>query len=305
MSWPHLGCGLVTVPGILLHRPQHDGIRPLRDLRVHPRRRHRVFPDMLVGDRDRRVAKEQQQAGEQLVQQAAGRVQVAAGIDPLAPGLLRRQVLGGTDDLRGLRHGGLGVADRPGDAEVHHLDLAIAGQHHVAGLDVAVHDPVAVAVVQGAQHPVGDLQGPLGQQPAVLPEQVAQGAAVHILHDDVGDVRPVGVVLAGVVYRDDRRVVQRGGRLGLAAEPCLERLVPGQVLAEGLHRDDAVQADIPCPVHLGHAAPADDAVELIAAAEEAALCHVSHLSYPSWVVANRWSGVLIISPMTGGSSCTP
>ena len=87
----------------------------------------------------------------------------------------------------GLRHRGLRVADRPGDAEVHHLDLAGAGQHHVAGLDVAVHDPVAVAVLQRPQHPVGDLQRPLGQQPPVLAQQVAQGPAVHVLHHDVGD----------------------------------------------------------------------------------------------------------------------
>ena len=65
-------------------------------------------------------------------------------------------------------------------------------------------------------------------------------------------------------------------RLCLAAESGLERGVPGQVLAEGLHRDDTVEADVACPEHLGHAATPDDAVELVAAAEKPRLCHVSH-----------------------------
>src|SRR6185312_3971759 len=117
--------------------------------------------------------------------------------------LLRGQVLGGADDLGGLGHGGLRVADRAGDAEVHHLDVTGPGQHYVAGLDVPVHDAVAVAVVQRPQHAVGDLGRALGQQAAVIAEQVAQRAAVHVLHDDVGDGRVAHHVLAGVVDRDD------------------------------------------------------------------------------------------------------
>ena len=103
-----------------------------------------------------------------------------------------RQVLRGADHLGGLGHRGLGVADRPGDAEVHHLDLGRPGQHHVAGLDVPVHDAVAVAVVQRPQHPVGDLQRPLREQPPVVAEQFAQGPAVHVLHHDVRHVGRAG-----------------------------------------------------------------------------------------------------------------
>src|SRR5215467_3627119 len=324
---PHLGGGLVPLPRIFGHRSQHDGVRPCGHFRVDPRGRYRVLPHVLVGDRDRRVPQERGPAGEQFVEQAAGRVQVAAGVDPLTAGLLRGQVLRGADDLRRLRHRGLGVAHRPGDAEVHHLDLAGAGQHDVARLDIAVDDPVAVAVIQGTKYAVGDLEGPLRQQPAVVAQQVAQRTPVHVLHHDVGDVRPAGVVLTGVIHRDDRGVVQRGRRLGLPPEPCLEGLVPGQILAEGLHRNHAVEADITRPVHLSHATPPDDAVEFVAAAEEAGLCHVSHLSYPSWVVVSHradirhvmWAAAgaeltravpllvrfLIASPARPDTACTP
>ncbi len=236
---------------------------------------------MLIRDRDRGVAGEGRPSGQQLIQQAPGRVQVAAGIDPLAPCLLGGQVLRGADDLGRLRHRGLRVADGPGDAEVHHLDVPGPGQHHVAGLDVPVHDAVAVAVVKRPQHAVEDLHRPFRQQPAVFPQQVAQGAAVDVLHHDVGDRGGAYHVLAGVVDSDDRRVVQRRRGLGLAAEPGLEGLVPGEVLAERLDRHDAIQTDVSCPVDLGHAAAPDDAVELVAAAEQPGLGHVSHVKLPS------------------------
>src|SRR5690606_18065126 len=106
----------------------------------------RVLPDVLVGDRHRGVTGERRVPGEQLVQYAAGGVDVTAGVHPLAPGLLRREVLRRTDDLRRLRHSGRGVGHCPGDAEVHHLDVAVTGQHDVRRLDVAVNDATPVAV---------------------------------------------------------------------------------------------------------------------------------------------------------------
>ncbi len=65
----------------------------------------------------------------------------------------------------------------------------------------------------------------------------------------------------------------------LAAEPGLEGLVAGKIVAKGLHADDAVETNVAGPENLGHAAAPDDAVELIAAAQQPGLCHVSHLRY--------------------------
>ncbi len=158
----HIGRRLIPVGRVLLHGPEHDRVGPVRQVLVDPRRRDRGLPDVLVGDRHRGVAGERRASGQQLVQQAADRVKVRARVHPLAPGLLGREVLRGPDHLGGLRHRGLGVGDGAGDAEVHHLDLALQVQHDVAGLDVAVHDAGPVAVVQRAEHAVGDLQRPLG-----------------------------------------------------------------------------------------------------------------------------------------------
>ena len=241
---------------------------------------------MLVGDRDGGIAGERRPPGEQLVHQAARGVQVTAGVHPLAARLLRGKVLRGADDLRGLGHRGLVVAHRPGDAEVHHLDVAVTGDHDVARLDVPVHDAGLVTVIQRTEHAVDDLQCPFREQPVVGLQQVADGTAVHVLHDDVRNGKTGRHVLAGVVDRDDGRVVQRCGRLGLAAEPGLERLVPGQVDAERLDGDGAIEPDVVRSVHLGHAATSDDAIELVALTEQPGLCHISHSAKPSRVVAS-------------------
>src|SRR5690606_19514652 len=157
---------------------------------------------------------------------AAGGVDVAAGVHPLTPGLLRREILRRADDLRRLRHGGRRVGHRAGDAEVHHLDIAVTGQHDVRRLDVAVNDAAPVAVVECAQDAVHQLHGTLGHQTAVGTQELAQGPPVDVLHDDVRHGRAVHHVFAGVVDGDDRRVVQRSRGLRLTPETSLDGVVP-------------------------------------------------------------------------------
>jgi hypothetical protein len=91
-----------------------------------------------------------------------------------------------------------------------------------------VHDALAVAVVERGQDVGGDLQCPLRQDLVLLVQHVTQGSAFDVLHDDVGDGSSVAVeVLAGVVHRDDRRMVQFRRGLRLSAKPRLEGAVAG------------------------------------------------------------------------------
>ena len=73
-----------------------------------------------------------------LVQHDAQRVDVAGGREIFALGLFRRDVVGGA------QHSGRFVVQReslrPGDAEVHHLHVAIGLHHDVLRFDVAVDD---------------------------------------------------------------------------------------------------------------------------------------------------------------------
>ena len=69
---------------------------------------------------------------------------------------------------------------------------------------------------------------------------VAQGDAVDVLHDDVGQ-RPGGCFrLTGVVDRHDGRVIQRSGVLRLTPEAQVEARIAGQISAQNFNRDVAV-----------------------------------------------------------------
>src|SRR5207247_9722573 len=114
------------------------------------------------------------------------------GVDLPALDLLGGDVLGGAD-----HRGGLGDrlrGGRPGDAEVHHLDDALAGEHHVARLDVAVDQAARVGGGERVADVGGDRGGPAGRRRPADAQQVAQGAALDVLHhDEVGAALDPGV----------------------------------------------------------------------------------------------------------------
>ncbi len=228
---------------------------------------------MLVRDGDRGVAHERRTDRQELVEQTAGRVEVRPRVDLLALRLLRREVLRGADDGRGLGHRHAGVTHGAGDAEVHDLDLAVARQHDVGRLDVAVDDAGSVRVLQGLEDADRHLQRPLRQQLATGVQKLTERRAVHVLHDDVRDRHVVDVVLARVVDRDDRGMVERGGRLGLPAEPGLEGRVAREIRAQRLHRHGAAEAGVMREVDLRHATTPEHLAQFVPAAEATRLFH--------------------------------
>ena len=224
---------------------------------------------------------------QQFVQQAAGGVDVAAVVDGLAAGLLGREVLRRADHGCGLRHRRRGVGDGAGDAEVHHLHDAPGGEHDVGGLDVAVHDAGLVAVAEGFEHALGELQGLGRHDLASGAEQFAQGVALDELHHDEGHHHAgVGVGLfAGVVDGDDVGVVQACGRLGLPPETGLEGRVGREVDAQLLDGHVAAQSKVTRTAHFGHAATADHRAQLVATPEKPRL--FGHPQFPFRLLIRR------------------
>ena len=247
----------------------------------------RGLRDVLIRHRHSGIAREGRLAGEQLVQQASGRVQVRAGVDHLAPGLLGGQVLGRADHRVRLRHRRSRIRDGAGDSEVHHLDLAVRRDHDVAGFDVPMDDAFVVRVLQRGEHPDDDLDGVVERHGLTVAQQRRDGAPPHVLHDDVrqGDLlarRGVHGFFAGVVDGDDRRMVQRCGRLGFTTEASEEHRVCSQIRSQYLDGDRARQPGVVTQVDLRHTATADEIAYLVAVAQDTGnVAHVCHLSLVS------------------------
>ncbi len=108
----------------------------------------------------------------------------------------------------------------PREAEVEHLRLPVRGHQHVARLDVAVHQPVAVRLAERVGHLAEQFAGPQrGERPAVPDqrEQVLAGDQLH--HEVLARLAPGPGVPARVETGHDVRVLEPGDGPGLAIEP--------------------------------------------------------------------------------------
>jgi len=147
---------------------------------------------VLHGHRDEPVAAEGELPGEALVEHDAQRVDVGAGVDRTAVGLLGREVVGAADEHVGARDAGLPVrVDGAGDPEVGELHGPVAGQEDVLGLDVAVDHALRLRVRERAAHLGADAGGLGGLQRALAPHARLEVLPLDELHDQV---RPLGVL---------------------------------------------------------------------------------------------------------------
>ena len=136
--------------------------------------------------------------------------------------------------------------------EVEHLRAAVARDHDVGGLDVAMDDAARVRRRERA----GDLDGIVerrGNRQRPLRQQPIERRAVHQLHRDEGRPR----VLADLVDGDDVRMVQRRGGLRLADEAAMPLGVRRRFRRQHLDRNRTPEPRIDGAVNDTHPAAAD------------------------------------------------
>jgi hypothetical protein len=219
-------------------------------------------------------------AGQHLVQHDAGREDVGAVVDALAPGLLRGHVV-----VLALDHADRGLARlhrRLGDAEVDQLDLAGRRHQHVLRRHVAVDDAhrlaaavaLAVRVVQAVGHLLGHERRHVDRHLEIALRALAQdlvevGAVDELHHDVVGFADPPEIEGVG-----DVDVLQLHRDLRLVDEHLDELLVLREVRVDHLQRDELLEPRQPPglgQVDLRHAAHRDLADQRVGA--ERALSH--------------------------------
>jgi hypothetical protein len=172
---------------------------------------------------------------------------------------------------------GLGDLRDPGagDAEVGHHRFALRVDDHVLRLQVAVDDPLAVRVAGRLQHLADHRDALLDRDPGV--DQLLQRRPLDVLHGDVVGALPC----AAVEDRDDVRVLQPGGRLGLALEAHHELAVLGEAPVEDLQGDPPVQGGVLGEPDFGHAAAPEFRLHLVTAVDDRADLDLSHATLPS------------------------
>ncbi|MDP9180684.1 MAG: hypothetical protein M3O21_03065, partial [Chloroflexota bacterium] len=183
------------------------------------------------------VADERRPAGHHLVEHATECVKVAGWSRLAAHRLLRRHVARRAHHHP--RHRQPRAVERHGQPEVADLGHARTIEPDVSRLQVAVHDPAGVGVLQPRADLLGDADGRLDRQAVIFALLQCEGevAPGHVLRDDVW----LRALLIGVEDGHDVRVVaQPPHRLRLALDARQPVGVQPFCLDQG-KRDVAVQ----------------------------------------------------------------
>lgn len=151
-----------------------------------------------------------------------------------------------------------------GEAEVGDLEAPRAGDQNVGRLDVTVHDPLPMGVVQAARQLTGQIADLLERQDALLPEHRVEAETLHVLHGDVVEV----AFLADIEDRDDVGMREGAGGAKLLLEARLHalelRLTEAGIGLDHLDGDVPLDDGIDSSVDEPHRALAEDVQDLVA-----------------------------------------
>ena len=255
-------------------RDRQRGRRTLRGIRfqaAHDRaidRRIEIAHDLgrlrdavllALGDELRQVASFERAApGEELVEDEAERVDVAARRDFAAGELLGRHVGG--------RAGAQRFAGRSRQAEIGDADPAVAVEHDVGGLQIAMDDAAIVRRGQARAHLPRDLDRAVLRKAADAAEQRRQILAVDVLHRQ----ERVTLELADVVDAAHVGVRHLPRHPDFGVELHQPRGIPVDLFGQELQRDRLAELEIVGPVDFAHPALAQAPDDAVAAVEERA-----------------------------------
>ena len=144
-------------------------------------------------------------------------------------------------------------------AEVEHLDVAVVGDHHVVGLEIAVHDAGRMRRGQRVARLREIVERPLQVEAAAARARRAASRR-HQLHGDVVD--GVG---ADLVDRRQVRMIERRCGPRFLDEALDARRVAGQLGRQDLDGEIAAERRVTGAIDLTHASRANPGDDLVAA----------------------------------------
>jgi hypothetical protein len=254
--------GLGSRVGLLLQAVEEQRLERRGQVRPQRRGRRRRLRRVRHHQRERLRVHERRPPGEDLVQHDAERVQVGAGVDGLAAGLLGRHVAAGAEHRA--RQRVRRALEDPRDAEVDDPrdEVPVGLLHeHVPRLEIAVNHPLIVRCLQAGEDAVPDLGGHVeGHRAPPRRHELGEGARVDVLHDQRDEL----AVRDDVVHGHHVGVRQQARDPALAQEPAAHARVADEVGLQHLERDPAAQRAVGREVHGGHPTFADPPLEDVA-----------------------------------------
>ena len=176
----HLRRALITLFHILLHGVHGDLLEALGDRGVQLAREHRLRLDLFERHGNGRVRFKRDTSRQHFIKHHADRIKVCARVDRVAGRLFGRDIMHRADRLIGNRV--RLAAGKAGNSKIRDFDRPVRQQHDVLRLDIAVHDPLIVRVLERPQDLYGEMQGVLPFQNAFLFDVFLERDAVDIFH---------------------------------------------------------------------------------------------------------------------------
>ena len=269
---------LVAGVAVLEQSVEEEPVDGRWDALVKEARRLRSLTDVLIGHCQLGVADERGTAGQKLIEQAGGGIEVGTGVDDLTARLFGGEVLGGADHRLGLRQSRV-VLECSGDPEVHDLDVTLGGEHDVRRLDVAVDDAVAMGVLERSEDSGDDVEGLVDGECAVFIEDFAQRLTLDVFHDDEGHGhgRATGFdefLFTRIVDGDDSGVIETGRGLRLALEAGVERGIAGEIGAQKFDGHATPETVVDALMHFCHAPTAEERTNFVTPRQHLGFTHV-------------------------------
>jgi hypothetical protein len=249
---------------LFLQAPLDDFRQRTRHLRSGLGERLVWRGNVLRGDRTEAGTVERDVAGQHRVGEHAERVDVAAAVEvDLACGLLGGHVLRRAERATHFVRRRVGRADER-DTEVgEQRAVGAALDQNVLGLEVAMHDPFAMRVLEYLreldEHPARNVR----VEPPLAPQPHAERLAVHVAHDEVDEIGRLAVR----VHRDGVRMCEPRRDACLATEALAMLLGMREFVTQNLDRNEPVQRDVACEENDTHPAAPELAHDLIFLAE--------------------------------------
>ena len=268
---------LVAALGLDLQALQDHLLQPRRAVFAQRTRRHRVHVQALAQAAHGLGGTERALPGGEVVEHHAQREDVAARVVARELHLLGRHVRARAQRQAEFLVQQVGQLVVARQAEVHQHRGAVVAEHDVAGLDVQVHQVLAVQLVQRGGDAGADLGDLLHRQRRVVQAR-AQRVAGDALHHDVGLAREVA---ARHELRHVRAVQRRQDHLlDLEADDA------GRVLAaldaRHLHDQRHRLAGVSVTVHARHAPQVRHAAHVQAFLEPVAVDHLARCQRQCW-----------------------